>query len=88
MRSSFAKKPIQRIHEPNFCDNIISGPLKEVAERIAVIVQKIDDERMQDELKDHRSRILSYQDTINGFIQIAEDEHVHWIERGGKTVRS
>ncbi|MAS64988.1 MAG: helicase [Coraliomargarita sp.] len=78
------KKPILRIHEPNFCDNIISGPLKEVAERIAAIVQKIDDERMQDELKDHRSRMLSYQDTINGFIQIAENDHVHWIERGGK----
>ncbi|MEC8405095.1 MAG: helicase C-terminal domain-containing protein, partial [Verrucomicrobiota bacterium] len=78
------KKPIQRIYEPNFCDNIISQPLKEVAERIAVIVQKIDDELMQDELKDHRSRILSYQDTINGFIKIAEDNHVYWIERGGK----
>jgi ATP-dependent DNA helicase DinG len=78
------KKPIQRIHEPDFCDNILSGPLKEVAERIGGLIQKIDEERMQDELRDHRSRILGYQDTLNGFLRLAESDHVHWIERGGK----
>ena len=79
-----SKKPIQRIHEPDFCDNIINGPLKEVTERLGTVIQKIDDERTQDELRDHRRRILGYRDAINGFITFAEDDHVQWLERGGK----
>lgn len=79
-----AKKPILRLHDPDFCDNIISGPLKEVAERLGALIQKSDDERVQDELRDHRRRIMSYRDAINGFIAFAEDDHVQWLERGGK----
>lgn len=79
-----AKKPILRLHEPDFCDNIISGPLKEVAERLGAIIQKTDDERAQDELRDHRRRIMGYRDAINAFITFAEDDHVQWLERGGK----
>ena len=78
------KKPIQRIHQPDFCDNILSGPLKEVTERLGALIQKSDDERAQDELRDHRRRILGYRDAINGFINFAEDDHVQWLERGGK----
>ncbi|MDP4611378.1 MAG: ATP-dependent DNA helicase [Opitutales bacterium] len=79
-----AKKPILRLHDPDFCDNIISGPLKEVAERLGAIIQKSDDERVQDELRDHRRRVMGYRDAINAFITFAEDDHVQWLERGGK----
>jgi ATP-dependent DNA helicase DinG len=79
-----SKKPIQRIHEPDFCDNILTGPLKEVTERLGALIQKSDDERVQDELRDHRRRILGYRDAINGFITFAEEDHVQWLERGGK----
>lgn len=78
------KRSILRIHEADFCDNILSGPLKEVAERLGAIIQKSDDERVQEELKDHRRSILGYRDTINGFVTLAEEGHVHWLERGGK----
>ena len=79
-----SKRSILRIHEADFCDNILSGPLKEVAERLGAIIQKSDNERVQDELKDHRRSILGYRDTINGFVSLAEDDHVHWLERSGK----
>jgi ATP-dependent DNA helicase DinG len=79
-----AKRSILRIHEADFCDNILSGPLKEVAERLGAIIQKSDNERVQEELKDHRRRILGYRDAINGFVTLAEGDHVHWLERGGK----
>lgn len=78
------KRSILRIHEPDFCDNILSGPLKAVTERLGAIIQKIDDERAQDELRDHRRRLLGYVDGISGFMRLAEEEHVHWIEKGGK----
>ena len=78
------RKSIQRLYEPDFCENILSGPLNKVAEHIGSIVQRIDDEQMQDELRDHRRRMLGYGNEINGFIQLAEDGHVHWIERSGQ----
>ena len=79
-----SKRSIVRLHQADFCDNILSGPLKEVAERLGAIIQNNDNERVQDELKDHRRNILGLRDTINGFVSLAEDDHVHWLERGGK----
>jgi ATP-dependent DNA helicase DinG len=78
------KKPIQRLHTEGFCENILSGPLKEVIERLGDIIQKIDDERIQDELRDHRRRIIGYRNGINGFVDFAEEHHVRWLERAGK----
>lgn len=79
-----SKHSIRRIQEADCCDNILSEPLQQVAERLAAIIQQSDDPRIQDELKDHRRRILGYRDTINGFVTLAEQDHVHWLERGGK----
>jgi ATP-dependent DNA helicase DinG len=79
-----AKKPIQRLHSGGFCENILSGPLKEVIERLGDIIQKVDDERMQDELRDHRRRIIGYRNGINGFVDFSEEDHVQWLERSGK----
>lgn len=78
------QQTIRRIHDADFCDNILSSPLKEVTERLGGIIQKIDDERDQDELRDHRRRILGMRDAIDGFLRLAEDDHVHWLERSGK----
>lgn len=79
-----AKRSVQRIHAGGFCDNILSSPLKEVIERLGAIIQKIDDERQQDELRDHRRRLSGYRDGINGFVDCAEADHVQWLERSGK----
>ena len=78
------KKSVQRIHEPEFCENIISGPLTDVIYRLGALIQKNDEESVQDELRDHQRRILSYRDAINNFISFTEEDHVQWIERGGK----
>lgn len=78
------KQSIRRLHEAEFCENLLSGPLKAVAERLAARIQKTDDERQQDELRDHRNRLLGYCDAVSGFIALAEEGHVHWLERGGK----
>lgn len=79
-----SNKSIQRIHEPDFTENILSAPLKEVAERLAGMIERVDDERAHDELRDHRRRILGYRDAINGFLSFAEEDHVRWLEKTGK----
>jgi len=85
LRDSFlARRSETRIHEPGFCENILSNPLKEVADHLGAMIQKIKQENLQDELRDARRRILSYRDVIHAFVELTEENHVHWIERGGK----
>ncbi len=82
--SFLTRRSVTRIHEPGFCENILSNPLKEVADHLGSIIQNIKQEHTQDELRDTRRRILGYRDVINTFVELAEENHVHWIERGGK----
>ena len=79
-----SRRSIQRVREANFCENILSGPLREVAERLHAIIQKSDNDRLHDELKDYRRRVLDHRDTIKDFVNLVEDDHVYWLERGGK----
>ncbi len=48
------------------------------------ILSKIEDGAMHDELKDQRNRVHSYYAGIRRFIDLAEEDHVHWIERSGR----
>lgn len=82
--SFLAQRSIIRIHEPGFCENILSNPLKEVADHLGSVIQKLKQEHTQDELRDTRRRILGYRDVINAFVELAEEDHVYWIERSGK----
>ncbi|MGK0176278.1 MAG: ATP-dependent DNA helicase DinG [Lentimonas sp.] len=79
-----AQRSILRIHEAGFCENTLSHPLKEVADHLGAIIQKTKQEHIQDELRDARRRILSYRDVINAFVDLTEESHVYWLERGGK----
>jgi len=78
------ERNIQRVHEADFCENLTAGPLKNVAERLGALLQREDDERVRDELHDHRRRVAACRDAILSFIAMAEEDHVHWLERGGK----
>lgn len=82
--SLLTRHSVTRIHESGFCENILAHPLKEVADHLGSIIQKIKQAHVQDELRDARRRILGYRDVIHAFVELTEDDHVHWIERGGK----
>ena len=82
--SFLTRRSVTRIHESGFCENILSNPLKEVADHMGSIIQKIKQEHTQDELRDARRKILGYRDVINAFVELVEEDHVHWIERSGK----
>ena len=78
------KQPVLRIRQAGICQNIADGPLREVTQRIDSLIQKSDDERLSDELSDHRRRIAANRLGIDNFIELAEEDHVYWVERGGK----
>ncbi|MGK0237758.1 MAG: ATP-dependent DNA helicase DinG [Candidatus Pelagisphaera sp.] len=78
------KRPIARISEQDWCEPTIVSPLKAVVEVMDSILAKVEDGAMHDELKDQRNRVHSSYAGIRRFIALAEDDHVHWLERSGR----
>ncbi len=79
-----AQRPIARISEPDWCEPTIVSPLKAVVQIMDSILSKVEDGAMHDELKDQRNRVHSYYAGIRRFIDLAEEDHVHWIEKSGR----
>lgn len=77
-------KPIVRLMEPGAGDLDILHPIHYVAQRIAAIAENLTNERVIDELKDHRQRILTYYNQIHQFWTLENKDHVHWFEKGGR----
>ena len=61
-----------------FCENTVSGPTKEVAERLGAIV-KADDERAQDELRDRRASSATR--TASAASCASPRRTMRWIEK-------
>ena len=78
------KRPISRISEQDWCEPTIVSPLKTVVEVMDSILAKVEDGAMHDELKDQRNRLHSSYAGIRRFIALAEEDHVHWLERSGR----
>ena len=77
-------KSIVRLMEPAAGDLDSLHPIYYVTQRIATIAENLSNERVRDELKDHRDRILTYYHNIHEFWSMDKKDHVHWFERGGR----
>ena len=78
------KRPIARISEPDWTDASLLPPLKAVVQIMDTVLSRIEDGPMYDEIKDQRTRIHGYYSGIRQFVDLAEEDHVHWIERTGR----
>ena len=78
------EKSIMRLMEPGAGDLDILNPIHYVAQRIAAIAETQTNERVIDELKDHRQRILNYYNQIHQFWTQENKDHVHWFEKTGR----
>lgn len=78
------QRPVVRISEQDWCEPTIVQPLKAVVEVMDSILSRIEDGPLHDEVKDQRGRIHSFYAGIRRFIALAEEDHVHWLERSGR----
>jgi len=78
------KRPIARISEPDWTDATLLPPIKVVVQILDTVLSRVEDGPMHDEIKDQRAKIHSYYSGIRQFIDLAEEDHVHWIERSGR----
>ncbi len=78
------KRPVARVSEPDWTDAPLLHPLKAVVQIMDTVLSRIEDGPMHDEIKDQRARIHGYFSGIRQFVDLAEEDHVHWIERSGR----
>lgn len=78
------KRSILRIREPNCCVDLLSEPLANLAARLAAQSQREQNENAQAELNDHYRRLNGYRKGLQQFLGLEEEDHVYWLERGGK----
>ncbi|MGH8019843.1 MAG: ATP-dependent DNA helicase [Opitutaceae bacterium] len=78
------KQPVTRVREPDFAEATVLGPLRRVADSIDRIASTIDEGSTKDSLQDQKARVASVHDRVRAFLSMAEEAHVHWVERTGK----
>lgn len=79
-----AKRPVIRISEEGWCIPTLNKPLKIVVEVMDSILSKVEEGPLLDELKDHRARVHGYYSGIRRFVDLLEEDHVHWLEKSGR----
>ncbi len=85
VRDAFlSEKSIVRLMEPPEGDLESLHPIHHVAQRVAAIAEQQSNERVVEELRDHRDRILAYFHNIHEFWEMSKTDHVHWFEKAGR----
>ncbi len=79
-----SKQPVTRVREPGFAEASALDPLRRVADSIDRIASTLDDGSTKDDLQDQKTRVASVHDRVRAFLSMAEEEHVHWVERTGR----
>jgi hypothetical protein len=79
-----SKRSVVRLQKPGWIEDILSIPLKRVADTIGAIAQKELDEQTEAELDSYRRRVLSYREGVSQTIDLEDDDQVYWVERTGK----
>ena len=78
------KQPIVRIQNEEICEPLPPEPFKILGQLLNDLGNRLDDGPARDELTEQRGRLGTYFTNIRQFLKLADEEHVHWVERSGK----
>jgi ATP-dependent DNA helicase DinG len=78
------RQSIVRIREEGWIEPTLESPLRAVIDSLEMITAKLEDGPARENLLDHKGRLTTYRDGIRRFINLAAEDHVHWVERSGR----
>jgi ATP-dependent DNA helicase DinG len=81
---ALAKQPKLRVRQEGICEPWLDGPLSRLVAALDRLASKMEDGPARDELLDHQGRVKAYQAGVRQFLTLAEEDHVYWLERGGR----
>lgn len=74
-----------RVRFPDAAEPLLDAPLTEVARRLGDVADRLaDGSPARDELIDKRERVQAYRAGIARWLGLANEDSVHWLERGGR----
>jgi ATP-dependent DNA helicase DinG len=73
-----------RVRKPDLVEDSLTSSLLRLRESIGEAIKLCDNKDMAQELLECNRRIGELRDTIAGFLSQREEEHVYWVERGGR----
>ena len=77
-----------RIRRPDLVEDVMTLPLQRLRESVHELVQQTDDRETGEELLECNRRLGDLRGSIQLFLKQAEEEHVYWVERTGRTQRT
>ncbi len=78
------QRAIVRLREEGWAEPTLGPPLRSLIQHLNSILDRLEEGTAQDELRDQKRRLESYSTGINQCLSLAEENHVHWVERTGK----
>lgn len=70
-----------RMKDPGFAEDILSGPLGELGERLEQMKDTITDEEGQTEIKTYLCRVQAIQEELSAIVNMENREYVYWYSR-------
>lgn len=77
-----------RVRSPELVEDMLSIPLKRVADAALKAGDKADKDNTRLELHDLAKRITALRVSVGAFLEQSEEDHVYWVERGGQDQRT
>jgi len=81
---ALAKQPTLRVREAGICEPWIDPPLLKLIAALDRLANKMEEGPARDELQEQQGRLQTYRDGVRQFLNLAAEDHVYWLERGGR----
>ncbi len=77
-----------RIRRPDLVEDNVTLPIQRLRESVHELVQLTDDRETGEELIECNRRLAELRGAVQRFLKQDAEEHVYWVERGGRTQRN
>ena len=73
-----------RVRRADVVPDTLSLPLQRVREALVTLIRETDDEEMAAELSECNRQVGGLRDSMAAFLSQSAEDHVYWVERGGR----
>jgi len=77
-----------RIRRPDLVKDSLTLPITRVREAVSELIKQSGDKEMAEELAECNRRLLELRGAVAAFLSQTAEDHVYWVERGGKVQRT
>ncbi len=78
------RQPVVRLREAGFAEPWLDAPLLALTKAVGTLADRLDEGRDRDELLEQRLRLTAWRTGVRQFLNLAAEDHVHWLERSGR----